>query len=146
MRSLKDETSIPMANENVSLIGGYLDSERKIALCGGKPNPDYTLPQVLEDNPLAKLIPKTPACHRNLTMKRAAQDYAIRIAFKPLIGKLEEAMLMFTWGELILHTFETTGGDSVTYSLSRGNKMHVSVNTNFDALACSVKSSYLPAH
>ncbi|GKZ01010.1 hypothetical protein MPSEU_001052500 [Mayamaea pseudoterrestris] len=88
----KDETSIPTANEYVSLIGGYLDAERKIAFCGGKPNLDYTLPQVLEDDPLAKHIPKTPACHRDLTMKRAAQDYAIRIAFKPSIGKLEKAM------------------------------------------------------
>ncbi|GKY94844.1 hypothetical protein MPSEU_000449500 [Mayamaea pseudoterrestris] len=65
----KDETSIPTANEYVSLIGGYLDAERKIAFCGGKPNLDYTLPQVLEDDPLAKHIPKTPACHRDLTMK-----------------------------------------------------------------------------
>ncbi|GKY99223.1 hypothetical protein MPSEU_000877700 [Mayamaea pseudoterrestris] len=130
----KDETSIPTANEYVSLIGGYLDAERKIAFCGGKPNLDYTLPQVLEDDPLAKHIPKTPACHRDLTMKRAAQDYAIRIAFKPSIGKLEKAMPMFAWGELILRALETTGGDSVTYSLSRDNKTRVSVCTNFDVL------------
>ncbi|GKY95038.1 hypothetical protein MPSEU_000468100 [Mayamaea pseudoterrestris] len=130
----KYETSIPTANEYVSLIGGYLDAERKIAFCGGKPNLDYTLPQVLEDDPLAKHIPKTPACHRDLTMKRAAQDYAIRIAFKPSIGKLEKAMPMFAWGELILRALETTGGDSVTYSLSRDNKARVSVCTNFDVL------------
>jgi hypothetical protein len=104
-------TTSSKATSYVSAIGGYLQSDKKIAVSGGAPNLNWTKPQALKDDPKS-YFHVTPGAYRDPTQKKSAEMYKTTIAYNPKIGKLKHSDAMYRWSKDLMTEHENFGIDS----------------------------------
>jgi hypothetical protein len=129
----------------VSNIAGFIDDEKTLPWGGGKPNVNYTRAQALDDNPRAKLHPRTPACHRDPTSKESTRMFNTITAFNADVGTLEPSKGLYQFGSKLLQVFENSGIDTTTYSRPMPGQPDIRVNvmTDYDGLTAEhVRASH----